>query len=998
MAVFATFVGVNAHADDRIKELTGAVSDATALWALFKDSIPEIKFSLLLNEEATTENIKASFDEHLSNVSPDDTLLFFFAGHGSPDHHLVTYDTNRDDISGSSIPMDELSGWLKGKQARTVVFLDCCFSGGATARVLQDVPVSRSGMVTISDLQGNGRVIVTASQSDQPALEINGHGLFSKALLETFIEAEEGIGLGYLTDEVTRKVRAEAERLSGGQRPVVFNHIEDGFTFPPLAPGVLYAEHFPDTSGVVVDNDIQNLTVFGLPENLVSIWHQQFPNGVNSLQLSAINDHRVLDGRSLLTVAPTSSGKTFIGELAIARAITQGRKAVFLLPYRALTNEKYEDFNEIYGNQLGYRVIRCTGDYSDNTETYMRGQYDIALFTYEMFLNLSLSAQETLHQLGLVVIDEAQFITDDTRGINVELLLTNLLLQREKGICPQIVALSAVIGEINYFNEWLDCDVQISNQRPIPLVEGVLDRTGCYQYIDVDGEEKIDQLVPSYQIVQRRNKASSQDVIVPLVQKLISDNETVIVFRNNRGSTVGAANYLANSLGLPAAEEAIDSLSSLDPSVSTSKLISAMQGGACFHNSDLNRNERMVVENEFKKVDGKLKIMSATTTVAAGVNTPASTAIIVESFFYGDGGKKDFSVAEYKNMAGRAGRFGISDRGRSVLLAETSNSRINLFEKYVRGTPEPIRSSFDVGEIDTWVLRLLSQVNAVPRDSIIHLLASTFGGYLANRQNASWIQDTEGRLVQTLEKMIQLELVEEYDEKVELTLLGKACGRSSLSFPSSIHLVEMIQSYSGQLTAIKLMGLIQVLPEVSAYTPIMKKGTKEHQWAGEVSQNYGRDVTAVLQRRVTDVWDYHARCKRASIIYQWICGTPLDQIEQRYSANPYQGTIGAGNIRGFSNVTRLYLRAANEIAGIVLLGEGPDAVEMDGLLKRLELGIPDQALPLVELPAPLLRGEYLGLQHAGYTEPETVMGLSETEMSQYLTPINIGLLKEASES
>ena len=700
----------------------------------------------------------------------------------------------------------------------------------------------------------------------------------------------------------------------------------------------------------------------------------------------------------MLTVAPTSSGKTFIGELAIARAITQGHKAVFLLPYRALTNEKYEDFNEIYGNQLGYRVIRCTGDYSDNTETYMRGQYDIALFTYEMFLNLSLSAQETLRQLGLVVIDEAQFITDETRGINVELLITNLLLQREQGITPQIVALSAVIGDVNHFNEWLDCEVQISDQRPIPLVEGVLDRNGCYQYIDIDGAERIDQLVQSHQIVQRKSKASSQDVIVPLVQNLISDNETVIVFRNNRGSTVGAANYLANSLGLPPAEEAIDKLSSLDSSVSTSKLVSAMQGGACFHNSDLNRNERMVVEGEFKKIDGKLKVMSATTTVAAGVNTPASTAIIVESYFYGDGGKKDFSIAEYKNMAGRAGRFGISDRGRSVLLAETSNSRVNLFEKYVRGTPEPIRSSFDIGEIDTWALRLLSQVNVIRRDNIIHLLANTFGGYLANRRNPSWVQETEEQLAQTLEKMIRLQLIEEHDENIELTLLGKACGRSSLSFPSSIHLVEIIQSYTGQLTAVGLMGLIQVLPEVSRYTPIMKRGTKEQQWAGEVSRIYGRDVTAVLQRRTTDIWDYHARCKRAAIIHQWISGISLDQIEQRYSANPFQGSIGAGDIRGFADVTRLYLRAANEIAGIILFGEGPDAVEVDELLKRLELGIPEEALPLLDLPAPLLRGEYLGLQHAGYTEPEIVMRLSEIEMLHYLTPINIGLLKEASEA
>ncbi|ODB82366.1 hypothetical protein A3194_19105 [Candidatus Thiodiazotropha endoloripes] len=998
MAVYATFVGVNTHADDRVKELTGAVADATAFWALFKDSIPEMQFNLLLNEAATTSNIKASFQSHLSDISQDDTLLFFFAGHGSPDHHLVTYDTSRDDISGTSIPMDELSAWLNGDQARTVVFLDCCFSGGATARVLQDVPVSRSGMVTISDLQGNGRVIVTASQSDQPALEINGHGLFSKALLETFFESEDGISIGFLTDEVTRKVRAEAERLGGGQRPVVFNHIEDGFTFPPLAPGVLYAEHFPDTSGLTVSSDIKDLTAYGLPESLIEIWSEQFSGGVNSLQLSAINDHRVLDGKSLLTVAPTSSGKTFIGELAIARAISEGRKAVFLLPYRALTNEKYEDFNAIYGDQLGYRVIRCTGDYSDETETYMRGQYDIALFTYEMFLNLSLSAQETLYQLGLVVIDEAQFITDEARGINVELLITYLLLQREQGVCPQIVALSAVIGDVNYFNEWLACEVQISNQRPIPLVEGVIDRSGLFQYIDTDGEEKTDQLVPIHQIVQRGNKASSQDVIVPLVQNLIADEETVLVFRNNRGSTVGAANYLAKALGLPPASEAIQNLSRFDQSVSTEKLISAMNGGACFHNSDLNRDERMVVEAEFKKIDGKLKVMSATTTVAAGVNTPASTAIIAECFFYGDGGKKDFSVAEYKNMAGRAGRFGISDRGRSVLLAETPSSRAHLFEKYVRGTPEPIHSSFDVREIDTWVLRLLSQVAAVPRKDAIHLLANTFGGYLANRENPNWVQDTEKKLTLTLKKMLQLNLVDEYDDTIELTLLGKACGRSSLSFPSSMQLVEIIQNHSQQLTAMKLVGLIQVLPEVSRYTPIMKRGTKEHQWAGEVSRIYGRDITAILQRRASDSWEYHARCKRAAIINQWVCGTPLDQIEQQYSANPFQGTVGAGDVRGFADVTRLYLRAANEIAGIVLLGEGPDSLEVDDMLKRLEIGLSAEALPLMELPVSLSRGEYLNLYNSGFVETEAVLGLSKEEMLQYVTSTNVELLKKQLEN
>jgi superfamily II helicase len=51
---------------------------------------------------------------------------------------------------------------------------------------------------------------------------------------------------------------------------------------------------------------------------------------LNVLQLTAVNEYRVLDGDSLLVVAPTSSGKTFIGEMASVRTVMQGRKAPLL--------------------------------------------------------------------------------------------------------------------------------------------------------------------------------------------------------------------------------------------------------------------------------------------------------------------------------------------------------------------------------------------------------------------------------------------------------------------------------------------------------------------------------------------------------------------------------------------------------------------------------------------------------------------------------------------
>ena len=217
------------------------------------------------------------------------------------------------------------------------------------------------------------------------------------------------------------------------------------------------------------------------------------------------------EGNSLLVIAPTSAGKTFVGELSAAKAMADGKKAVFLLPYKALVNEKFDQFTELYQDTLGLRVIRCSGDYSDQVGAFYKGKYDLALLTYEMFLQLVVGSPYTLNQIGLVVLDEAQFITDPSRGISVELLLTFVLAAREKGITPQIIALSAVIGDANNFNRWLGCDLLFSTERPVPLLEGVIDRNGTFQFSDEKGDENTEQFLSPHDVQQRREKPSGQD-------------------------------------------------------------------------------------------------------------------------------------------------------------------------------------------------------------------------------------------------------------------------------------------------------------------------------------------------------------------------------------------------------------------------------------------------------------------------------------------------------
>ena len=148
----------------------------------------------------------------------------------------------------------------------------------------------------------------------------------------------------------------------------------------------------------------------------------------------------------------------------------------------------------------------------------------------------------------------------------------------------------------------------------------------------------------------------------------------------------------------------------------------------------MHREEREIVERAFREPDGVVRVLGATTTVAAGINTPADTVIIAEQEFKGEDGRP-FTVAEYKNMAGRAGRLGIRDRGRSIIYAETPLRRQQLFARYVKGTLEPLRSSFDPRNLETWIIRLLAQVESVPVGEVVNLLCKSYGGYLENHKS-----------------------------------------------------------------------------------------------------------------------------------------------------------------------------------------------------------------------------------------------------------------------
>src|SRR5262249_39533765 len=136
MAFHGVFIGIDRYASRAVNWLNCARRDAVALEALFADTVGGTTV-LVADARAPPARIASEF-ERLAACGEDDTVVIAFSGHGSETHELITYDADTSDLGSTAIPLDELTSWFSMIRAhRAVLLLDCCFSGGAGAKVLK---------------------------------------------------------------------------------------------------------------------------------------------------------------------------------------------------------------------------------------------------------------------------------------------------------------------------------------------------------------------------------------------------------------------------------------------------------------------------------------------------------------------------------------------------------------------------------------------------------------------------------------------------------------------------------------------------------------------------------------------------------------------------------------------------------------------------------------------------------------------------------------------
>lgn len=193
-------------------------------------------------------------------------------------------------------------------------------------------------------------------------------------------------------------------------------------------------------------------------------YYDKFPK-LTPIQEKAVKAG-ILDDQSLLACAPTASGKTLIATMAIAKALEQGSKAIYLVPLKALASEKYKEYRQLFQNTK-YKVIQSTGEI-DSESSYL-ANYDLLILTTEKLDSLLRHRISWINEVKTVVIDEIHFLNDPSRGPTLEIIITLL----KQLIQPQIVGLSATIGNTEKLAGWLEADLVIDNWRPVELRQGI---------------------------------------------------------------------------------------------------------------------------------------------------------------------------------------------------------------------------------------------------------------------------------------------------------------------------------------------------------------------------------------------------------------------------------------------------------------------------------------------------------------------------------------------
>jgi helicase len=692
----------------------------------------------------------------------------------------------------------------------------------------------------------------------------------------------------------------------------------------------------------------------------------------------------VLEGQNILLASPTASGKTLIAELcAMKHVLEHGGKVIYLSPLRALASEKFEEFKKYCsitkpdGRKVAVGI--STGDF-DSADNWLE-RYDVIITTNEKADSLLRHRAKWMESISAVVADEVHLLNEAARGPTLEIVLARLM-QTNPNI--QILALSATINNVDELAGWLNAKPVVTTWRPINLKEGVILQDEI-SYRDGDSR-KIEQ--------------ETRFTIINMVLSTLRNGGQALIFASTRKNAVSAAKQVASHMdkilvpksgskivkqGLEAQakgvleKEAHKILEAGEHTQMSDELADLVRCGVAYHHAGLSGAHRSIIEEGFK--DRRIKVLTATPTLAWGVNLPARTVIIQDYRRFEAGlGNYPIPVLDYKQMAGRAGRPKYDKFGESVLIAKTADEADYLMENYVLAKPERIWSRLAVEKIiRTHVLSTIASDYAHTEEGIYAFFRKTFYAY---QYDVKAIQSVIAKILRFLhdEEMICV-----VGDQILATKFGKRISELYIDPLSGVIIRDALQTKPPLLTEFSLLQLIAHTPDMG---PIMRPYQREVDKLSVVLEDHRKEFFFEIPDQANDYIgfaEFLGEVKTALVLSNWIEEAPEDKLLERFNVQP-------GDLYRTIENAKWLLHGIEELAPVVAKNKDVTALGIE-LVERVSKGIKRELLPIVALEGVgRIRGRKIF--DSGY---QTVEDLKHASIDELTTLVGPALAKKIKE-
>jgi superfamily II RNA helicase len=393
------------------------------------------------------------------------------------------------------------------------------------------------------------------------------------------------------------------------------------------------------------------------------------------------------NNKHVLATAHTGSGKTVIAIHGIKRAISNNKKALYVSPIKALSNQKYYEFCNFFDTGI------ITGDIKVKPDS------SLIVITAEILRNSLLNSTMikewsfNMREISCIILDEMHYINDKSRGHVWEDIIIHL------GTNIQLICLSATISDPLSICKWInditsvECKIVSTIKRPVPLLYSVWIYDG---YLSLMKEDKWKDNIWA------RNKHTSTDtkrLVYNCIRTLDIRNMTPAVFFVLSKSVISKyvkqlPYYFVN------AEERIEIERIWNYHMRPYKniygnyeeyqlLYYCILRGFAFHHASMIPILKEIVEIIY--AEGYIKILFATETFSIGLNMPTRSVVFTSLFKPSSDTKRLLTTEEFQQMAGRAGRRGKDSLGHVIILP-ADNVRESEIKKLITSKPAKIDS------------------------------------------------------------------------------------------------------------------------------------------------------------------------------------------------------------------------------------------------------------------------------------------------------------------